>query len=201
MLPWQPHNIAPHCLTLVSSFSYLFLEIFLVLWFVSILKAFMMASIFKCQEQLMAWHLLRVARTIIWVVGVNFDKGKFELRGFTSLSIWHAVLQNIWSHIYDVFLEGRQRASRGVRCTTLCRRSIFNRRWVCTRLIDQLEFALGTRTVLCHIAPWDCFRDECCPSFPRSLIIVNERSGTYPKSPTMQFDTTLTQSHSEVENG
>ena len=60
--------------TLVSSFSYLFLEIFLVLWFVSILKAFMMASIFKCQEQLMAWHLLRVARTIIWVVGVNFDQ-------------------------------------------------------------------------------------------------------------------------------
>lgn len=27
MLPWQPHNIAPHYLTLVSSFNYLFLEI------------------------------------------------------------------------------------------------------------------------------------------------------------------------------
>ena len=201
MLPWQPHNIAPHCLTLVSSFSYLFLEIFLVLWFVSILKAFMMASIFKCQEQLMAWHLLRLARTIIWVVGVNFDQGKFELRGFYVFVHSTCWLQNIWNHIYDVFLEGRQRASRGVRCTALCRRSIFNRRWVCTRLIDQLEIALGTGSMLCQIAPWDCFRDECCPSFPRNLVIVNERSGTYPKSPTMQFDTTLTQSHSEAENG
>ena len=201
MLPWQPHNIAPHCLTLVSSFSYLFLEIFLVLWFVSILKAFMMASIFKCQEQLMAWHLLRVARTIIWVVGVNFDQGKFELRGFYVFVHSTCWLQNFWIHIYDMVLEGWQRASGGVRCTALCRRSIFNRRWVCTRLIDQLEIALGTGSMLCQIAPWDCFRDLCCPSFPRNLVIVNERSGTHPKCPTMQFDTTLTQSQSEVENG
>ena len=103
-------------------------------------------------------------------------------QGFTSLSIWHAVLQNMWSHIYNMFLEGRQRASRGVRCTALCRRSIFNRRWVCTRLIDHLKIALGTGSVLCQIAPWDCFWEECYPSFPRNFVIVNERRKcTYPK--------------------
>ena len=151
----------------------------------------------------MAWHLLRVARTIIWVVGVNFDKGKFELRGFyvfVHLTCW---LKNFWIHIYDMVLEGWQRASGGVRCTTLCRRSIFNRRWVCTRLIDHLKIALGTGSVLCQIVPWDCFWEECYPSFPRNFVIVNERRKWYlpQKSPTMQFDTALTQSHSEVENG
>lgn len=151
----------------------------------------------------MAWHLLRVARTIIWVVGVNFDQGKFELPGFYVFVHSTCWLQNFWIHIYDMVLEGWQRASGGVRCTALCRRSIFNRRWVCTRLIDHLKFALGTGSVLCQISPWDWFGDECCPSFPRNLVIVNERRKWYlpQKSPTMQFDTALIQSHSEVENG
>lgn len=120
-----------------------------------------------------------IARTIIWVVGVNFGQGEFELPGFyvfVHLTCW---LQNIWIHIYDMVLERWQRASRGVRCTALCRRSIFNRRWVCTWLIDQFEIALGTGSVFCQIAPWDCFGDECCPSFPRNFVIVNERRKWY----------------------
>ena len=102
--------------TLVSSFSYLFLEIFLVLWFVSILKAFMMASIFKCQEQLMAWHLLRVARTIIWVVGVNFDQGKFELRGFyVFVHLTCCTAEHLKSHLWYVF----RRTTRSLQRRTL----------------------------------------------------------------------------------
>ena len=152
----------------------------------------------------MEWHPFSVAKTIIWVVGVNFDWGKWELPEF-YLSVHSTCwLQNIWIHFYDMVLERWQRASRGLRCSALCWRSIFNRRWVCTWLIDHLEIALGTGSVpLCQIAPWDWFGEECCPSFPRNFVIVNERRKWYlpQMSPTTPFDTTLTQSHSEVENG
>ena len=135
-------------------------------------------------------------------------RGKFWPREVLVTGLYVSVhsscwLQNIWIHIYDMVLERWQRASRGVRCTALCRRSIFNRRWVCTRLIDHLKIALGTGSVLCQIALWDCFGDECYPSFTHNFLIVNEGRKWYlpQMSPTMQFDAKLTQSHSEVENG
>ena len=92
----------------------------------------------------MEGHPFRVARTIIWVGGVNFDQGKFELPGlyvFVHLTADCRTFEVM--HIYDFFSERRQRASRSVRCTALCRRSIFNRRWVCAWLIDYLEMRLG----------------------------------------------------------
>ena len=65
------------------------------------------------------------------------------------------------------------------------------------------EAAQETGSVLCQIAPWDCFWEERYPSFPLNFVIVNERRKWYlpQMSPTTPFDTTLTQSHSEVENG